>query len=190
MKKDYLRAIKNDMWDVRSSKKWLQLSLKSKLKELEADRKAALDEHFASVEDRESWVSGYFARQINENYDRRRAELISSEYEAYHNNQTYQLIYKDGREVVISAEDILSGEPFPKMSDIVYAYLMSADDEMDTETGDLDFYSDERLKACDYDYEAEDDRRWQYETAIQFKFGTEWAEKYHRAHPEFVPAAI
>ena len=111
-------------------------------------------------------------------------------YDRWHNDQMYHLIYKDGSEVVITAEEILSGEPFPKMSDIVYAEMSSADDHMDTETGNLYWYSDERMEACDWDYDVEGERVWQYETAIQYKFGTEWAKRYSRQHPEFIPMAI
>ena len=68
--------------------------------------------------------------------------------------------------------------------------MSSAYDHMDTETGDLFWYSDERMEACGWNYEIEDDRRWQYETAIQFKFGTEWAQRWRQMHPEFVPVEI
>ena len=76
------------------------------------------------------------------------------------------------------------------MSDIVYAEMPSADDHMDTETGDLYWYSDERMAACGGDYVAEDEAVWQYETAIQYKFGTEWAKRWSQKYPEFVPMEI
>lgn len=187
MKKDILRCIKNDMWETRHNKKYVQAMLKAQLAELEARRKEAIAEN-DDVADKE--VRGWFNRDVNRAYDRRRQELISSVYDFWHNDQMYHLIYKDGSEVVITAEEILGGEPFPKMSDIVYAEMSSADDHMDTETGDLFWYSDERMEACGWNYEIEDDRRWQYETAIQFKFGTEWAQRWRQMHPEFVPVEI
>ena len=187
MKKDILRCIKNDMWETRHNKKYVQAMLKAQLAELEARRKEAIAEN-DDVADKE--VRGWFNRDVNRAYDRRRQELISSVYDFWHNDQMYHLIYKDGSEVVITAEEILSGEPFPKMSDIVYAEMSSADDHMDTETGDLYWYSDERMEACDWDYDVEGERVWQYETAIQYKFGTEWAKRYSRQHPEFIPMAI
>ena len=76
------------------------------------------------------------------------------------------------------------------MSDIVYAEMSSADDHMDTESGDLDWYTDERMEACGWDYDAEDERRWQYETAIQYKFQTVGSLRWRQEHPEFVPMAI
>ncbi len=187
MKKDILRCIKNDMWETRHNKKYVQAMLKAQLAELEARRKEAIAEN-DDVADKE--VRGWFNRDVNRAYDRRRQELISSVYDFWHNDQMYHLIYKDGSEVVITAEEILGGEPFPKMSDIVYAEMSSADDHMDTETGDLYWYSDERMEACDWDYDVEGERVWQYETAIQYKFGTEWAKRYSRQHPEFIPMAI
>ena len=187
MKKDILRCIKNDMWETRHNKKYVQAMLKAQLAELEARRKEAIAEN-DDVADEE--VRGWFNRDVNRAYDRRRQELISSVYDFWHNDQMYHLIYKDGSEVVITAEEILSGEPFPKMSDIVYAEMSSADDHMDTETGDLYWYSDERMEACDWDYDVEGERVWQYETAIQYKFGTEWAKRYSCQHPEFIPMAI
>lgn len=187
MKKDILRCIKNDMWEVRHCKKDVQALLKRELAELEARRQEALAEN-DSVEDLE--VRGWFNRDTNACYDRRRADLIQNVYDNWHNDQSYHLIYEDGSEVCITAEDILSGEPFPKMSGIVYAEMSSADDHMDTETGDLYWYSDERMAACDWNYDAEDDARWQYETAIQYKFKTEWARRWSALHPEFVPMAV
>ena len=187
MKKDILRCIKNDMWETRHNKKYVQAMLKAQLAELEARRKEAIAEN-DDVADKE--VRGWFNRDVNRAYDRRRQELISSVYDFWHNDQMYHLIYKDGSEVVITAEEILGGEPFPKMSDIVYAEMSSADDHMDTETGDLYWYSDERMEACEWDYDVEGERVWQYETAIQYKFGTEWAKRYSCQHPEFIPMAI
>ena len=188
MKKDILRCIKNDMWETRHSKKDVQAMLKAELAELETRRKEALAENESL--DVSDVSKAWFNRQTNETYDRRRQELISGVYDRWHNDQMYHLIYKDGSEVVITAEEILSGEPFPKMSDIVYAEMSSADDHMDTETGNLYWYSDERMEACDWDYDVEGERVWQYETAIQYKFGTEWAKRYSRQHPEFIPMAI
>ena len=187
MKRDILKLIKNDMWETRHNKKYVQAMLKVQLAELEARRKEAIAEN-DDVADKE--VRGWFNRDVNRAYDRRRQELISSVYDFWHNDQMYHLIYKDGSEVVITAEEILGGEPFPKMSDIVYAEMSSADDHMDTETGDLYWYSDERMAACGGDYAAEDEAVWQYETAIQYKFGTEWAKRWSQKHPEFVPMEI
>ena len=187
MKRDILRLIKNDLGETRHNKKYVQAMLKAQLAELEARRKEAIAEN-DDVADEE--VRGWFNRDVNRAYDRRRQELISSVYDFWHNDQMYHLIYKDGSEVVITAEEILSGEPFPKMSDIVYAEMSSADDHMDTETGDLYWYSDERMEACDWDYDVEGERVWQYETAIQFRFGTEWAKRWNQKHPEFVPMEI
>ena len=187
MKRDILKLIKNDMWETRHNKKDVQAMLKAQLAELEARRKEAIAEN-DDVADEE--VRGLFNRDVNRAYDRRRQELISNVYDFWHNDQMYHLIYKDGSEVAITAEEILSGEPFPKMSDIVYAEMSSADDHMDTETGNLYWYSDERMEACDWDYDVEGERVWQYETAIQYKFGTEWSKRYSRVHPEFVPMEI
>ena len=187
MKRDILKLIKNDMWETRHNKKDVQAMLKAQLAELEARRKEAIAEN-DDVADEE--VRGWFNRDVNRTYDRRRQELISNVYDFWHNDQMYHLIYKDGSEVAITAEEILSGEPFPKMSDIVYAEMSSGDDHMDTETGNLYWYSDERMEACDWDYDVEGERVWQYETAIQYKFGTEWSKRYSRVHPEFVPMEI
>lgn len=188
MKKDVLRIIKNDMWDVLSNKKYLQAEIKVRLREIEGRRKEALAEYKDLPED--DFYRQYMFRSLNERYDRERIEVIGNLFEQWHNSQSYYLIYKDGSCVCITAEDILGGEKFPKVSDVVYAYMVSADDEMDTETGDLDFYTEERMEACDYDYDIEDERKWQYETAVEFKFGTEWSRKYQLAHPEFVPMSI
>lgn len=187
MKKDVLRTIKNDMHEVHYCKKDVQHQIKVELAELEFCRKKALAENndVADLEMR-SWLN----RQINESYRHNCSKIIMDLYDDWHNNQTYYLIYNDGSEVVISAEEILRGEPFPKMSDIVYAEMYSADEHIDTEVGNLDWYSDERMKACDWNYDDEDERKWQYETAIQFKFGTEWSARWHQNHPEFVPMSI
>jgi len=188
MNKQTLRTIKNDMWDVLSNKKYVQASIKQLQKEIERERKEALEEYIGLPED--DWYRSYGFRITNEAYDRRLADAVDYLYSQWHNDQVYYLIYKDGSEVVISAEEILGGVKFPKVSDVVYAEMSSADDHMDTETGDLDWYSDAAMEACDYDYDAEDERKWQYETAIQYKFGTEWARRWQQSHPEFAPVAI
>lgn len=187
MKKDILRYIKNDMRETRRKKKYVQAMLKAQLAGMEDRRKEALAEN-DSVADLE--MRSWFNRQTNELYTRRRSELIQNVYGFWHNDQMYYLIYKDGSEVVITAEEILSGEPFPKMSDIVYTELSSDDDHMDTETGDLHWYSEERMDACNWDYDVESEAVWQYEAAIQFKFGTDWARRWAVTHPEFVPMEV
>lgn len=185
MKKDVLRYIKNDMWEVLSNKKYLQAEIKGKLKEIEERRKEALAEYKNLPED--DWYRQYAFRTTNEHFDSERVRAIFDLYERWHNNQSYYLIYKDGSCVCITAEDILGGEKFPKVSDVVYAYMMSADDELDTESGDLDFYSDERMEACDWDYSVEDERKEVYEMSIEVRFGTDCGKKYQQRHPEFVP---
>ncbi len=188
MKRDILRLIKNDMWEVRHCKKDVQQQVKVELAELESRRKEALAEYAGLPED--DWYRAYAFRTTNERYDKLRLEVIGRVMYNWQNDQSYHLIYKDGSEVCITAEEILSGEPFPKMSDIVYAEMSTADDHMDTETGDLHWYSDESMEACGWNYDAEDERKWQYETAIQYKFGTEWSRRYSREHPDFVPMSI
>lgn len=188
MKKDVLRTIKNDMWNVLGNKKYLQADIKVRLAEIEASRKEALK---ANAEmDVSAEALAWLNQRTNETYDKRRVDCIWNLYEQYHNDQSYYLIYKDGSEVCITAEDILAGEKFPKVSDVVYAQMQSADDDMDTEIGNRDFYSEERLAACDYDYSVEDERKEQYEIAIAFKFDTEWSRQYAAKHPKFVPAVV
>ncbi len=188
MLKDVLKTIKQDMKDVRSNKPYMQAVLKAELAELEARRKEALSEYADLPES--DWYRGYAFRTTNEMYDQRRIEVIGRVIYQWHNDQSYHLIYKDGSVTCITAEEILSGEPFPKLSDIVYAEMSSADDHIDTETGDLHWYSDEHMEACDWNYEVEDDHKWQYETAIQYKFHTEWSIRWKAEHPDFVPQPI
>lgn len=188
MKKDVLRTIKNDMWDVRANKKYCQAEIKLRLREVEQRRKDALAEYEALPED--DFFRSYAFRTTNERFDRERIDVVKEVFDRYDNYQSYYLIYNDGSSVVITAEEILGGEPFPKMSGIVYAQMVSADDYMDTESGDLDFYTDESLQKCGYDYSVEDERKYQYELAIEFKFGTQWSKELHASHPEFVPMAI
>ena len=135
MKKDILRYIKNDMWETRHCKKDVRDMLKYELAELETRRKEELNDNAALDVSPESLA--YFNRQTNERYNKRRQELIGQVIDRFHNDQMYHLIYKDGSEVCILAEEILSGAQFPKMSDIVYAEMSSGDDHMDTESGDL-----------------------------------------------------
>ena len=188
MLKDVLKVIKNDMWTVLSNKKYLQAQIKNALREIEADRKGALAENAATATSHETLV--FWNRTTNEIYDRKRISAINHLFEQWHNDQSYYLIYKDGSEATITAEEILGGEPFPKVSNVVYAEMSSADDHLDTESGDLNWYSDEAMEACDYDYDAEGERKWQYEAAIQYKFGTAWSARFAQSHPEFIPAAL
>lgn len=188
MNKETLRYIKNDMWQTLYNKKDLQAVLKRKLKQVEAERKEALAENEGYGYDENSLA--WFNERTNRIYNQRRIAVIENEYSQWHNDKSYYLIYKDGSCVCISAEEILGGEKFPKMSDIVYAMLQSADEIIDTEGGDVDWYSDAHMEACDWNYKVEDNRKWQYETAIEFKFGTEWAIKYRQNNPGFIPVEI
>ncbi len=178
-----LRAITNDAWENTLNKKYVNAQIERRLAEIEDRRKEALAEYAGLPED--DWYRAYAIRTTNENYDRICAEAVDSIINQWHNDQSYYFIYKDGSCVAITAEEILRGAKRPLLTGIAYACLLSADDHYDTETGDLDFYTDERMEACDWNYDAEDERKWQYETAIEFKFGTEWSKK----HPEFAPAA-
>lgn len=104
MKRDILKYIKNDMWYTRHDKKDVQAMLKAELAELEARRKEELDDNAALDVSPESLA--HFNWQTNERYDRRRQELIGRVIDRFHNDQMYHLIYKDGSEVVITAEEI------------------------------------------------------------------------------------
>lgn len=126
--------------------------------------------------------SGYRKDQIHREYVNRLARLQNSIVSQYSNDQMYYLIYRDGSDVAISAEDILLGEKFPKITDVVYAEMSSADDHFDTETGELDWISDSALEKYG-DYDSADSAKDDYETKIQFKYGTEWSKK----HPELNP---
>ena len=187
MNKKTLKYIKNDMWEVLYNKKYVQAGLKAELKELEADRKRVLAGYAKSEDKLFRTVSSIM---VNERYDRLRVETIQNQIAGWHSDQSYYLIYQDRSEVCITAEDILNGEKFPSMSNIVYAELQSADEHIDTERGELNWYSEEVLEACDYNYEVEDNRKWQYEAAIQFKFDTVWSRRYKKKNPDFIPLNI
>ena len=62
MKRDILKLIKNDMWETRHNKKYVQAMLKAQLAELEARRKEAIAEN-DDVADEE--VRGWFNRDVN-----------------------------------------------------------------------------------------------------------------------------
>lgn len=176
------------MRDIRSSRANCQAEISRRIKELERERREALADY--EQYEKTDWFRISATRQINEAYDGQKARAVNEVYNSWHNDQMYHLIYADGSEVVISAEDILGGEKLPRLTGIVYAELSSADDHFDTETGDLFWYAEERMQACGYDYDAEDERRWRYETAIQYKYGTTWSKFWSIKHPEFVPPEL
>ena len=188
MRKDILKVIKEGLRECRRNKQYFQRAVKQRVKEIEAERKEDLAELTSLPED--DWYRQMRYRDRNKYYDRLICKEVYEVCKMFHNDESYYLIYRDGSEVVITAEEILNGEPFPKLSNIVYAEMSSADDHMDTERGDLDWYSDAAMEVCDYDYDAEDERKWQYETAIQFKFGTAWSTRFAQGHPEFVPVVL
>ena len=188
MLKAELKSIKNDLWEVLGNKKYVQSAIKQMKREIEAERKAELARYATITSD--AWTLAYWKRQDDERYGRLLRERTDYIISQYHCDQSYHLIYKDGSEACVTAEEILSGEPFPKVSNIVYAELSSGYENYDTETGDLDFYSEEAMEACDGNYEAEDERRWQYDAAIEIKYGTEWGKRWTREHPDFVPVAL
>ncbi len=188
MLKDRLKSIKADIRDVRSNRSACQSELNRRLRELERERRNALAENERS---KASEACRLCERdRIEKRFAQLRMVAIDDIYSRWHDEQVYYLIYRDGSEVIISAEDILSGEKLPRLTGIAYAELSSANEHYDTETGDLFWYSDEHMQACGYDDEAEDDRKWQYETAIQYKFSTPWSQRWRKEHPDFVPQEI
>ena len=188
MLKDRLKAIKADMRDVRSNRAACRSELNYHLRRLERERREALAENKRC---KASEAYRLFERdRIEKRFEQLRAIAADDILSRWHNEQVYYLIYRDGSEAIISAEDILVGENLPRLTGIAYAEMFSADEHFDTETGELDWYAEERLQACGYDYEAEDDRKWQYETAIQYKFSTPWSQRWQKEHPDFVPQEI
>ena len=189
MLKGYLKSIKDDLWSVLSEKKYVQRAIKERERELKAYLKGEMARNAEIWRDYPDALA-YQNRQDKERVDRLLFKAVTEISGMHHNDQSYHLIYKDGSEACVTAEEILLGEPFPKVSDVVYAELSSADDNYDTETGDLNFYSNEAMEACDGDYAAEDERRWQYDAAIEIKYGTKWGIRWMQNHPDFVPVAL
>lgn len=188
MLKDRLKSIKADMRDVRGNRAACRSELDRRLRELERERREALAENERSEISEACRLCE--RDRIEKRFERLQAIAVDDIYSRWHDDQVYYLIYRDGSEAIISAEDILSGEKLPRLTGIAYAEMSSADEHFDTETGELDWYAEERLQACGYDYEAEDDRKWQYETAIQYKFSTPWSRRWQKEHPDFVPQKI
>ena len=188
MLKNMLTAIKEDLKNVRSNRGFVQDEIKRKTREIEAGRKAELAENARTFDNPESL--DFWTRKTNETFNSQLTKAISDIFARYHEDQSYHIIYKDGSEVCVTAEEILGGEPFPKLTGIVYAELSSGWENYDTETGNLDFYSEKAMEACDGDYDTEDERRWQYDAAIEIKYGTEWGTRWMWNHPDFVPVAL
>lgn len=182
MKKEILSFIKKDMCEVRSNRKLYKAQLKHELNELEIRRKDALAIYVGIPvsDDYGEYSLGY----INDLYKSCRNRVIESVRNDFYNEQTYYIIYKDHTEVYITAEDILNGEKLPKFTDIVYAEIISADNHMDTETGEIEW------EKGPYDNFVADQIRWEYETAIQYKYGTEWSKRFGMLHPDYVPMEI
>lgn len=143
MLKDRLKAIKADMRDVRGNRAACQGQVRQKLRELEQECREALMECARAYADEGCRLCEQ--DRINRRFDQLRDIAIGKIYNQWHNDQQYYLIYADGSDVVVSAEDILSGEKLPRLSGIVYAELSSVYDHFDTETGELSWYSEERL---------------------------------------------
>lgn len=142
--------------------------IKAQIKKIEKEFAERMAEELATYSD----PDGYFAMQYKESMERRMRDAIFAEYSRWDGETHYYLIYKDGSCVCISDEDLISGDPMPKLTNIVYAYYQDGYDEMDTESGSLHFYEGDEV-----DYEAEDARKQAYEDAIEVKFGTEYGRR-------------
>lgn len=176
MKQDYWKMIRENMREVRKLRDTCLREIRQESKE----ERRSYRQRMSEVPEHD--YSGYRKDQIYREYNNRLARLQDSILRQYNNDQVYYLIYRDGSDVTISAEDILLGEKFPKITDVVYAEMSSADDHVDTETGELDWISDSALdKYGDYDssYAAKDE----YEIKIQFKYETEWARRHSELNP-------
>lgn len=97
----------------------------------------------------------------------------------YDGENSYYLIYKDGSCVSIMDSDLISGEKRPKLTDIVYAMYSGPCDSWDTETGKLTWYEG-CITDGNFDFETEDQRKMDYENAIEIKYGTEYGKRIGR----------
>jgi len=189
MLKDMLKTIKEDMRSVRSYRQDFQAELKEQLAEIETARKDALarDTEFA-YDKNDKWHIACCNRETNKRYDSLKQKATEDIIWRYDNGQVYRFIYKDGSEAHISAREILNGAKLPRLSNIAYAEMSDADWHIDTETGELNWYSNEHMEACGWDEDVADESVFQYETAIEVKYGTEWGKRYSQEHPKFEAA--
>lgn len=95
---------------------------------------------------------------------------INNLYKSYDGETMYYIIYKDGSCIAISDEDLINNEKMPKLTDIVFASYNGPNDSWDTEIGELHWYEDVD------DYEAEDERKAEYENAIEIKYNTKYGK--------------
>ena len=162
--RELLKEIKERMKDSHKNVYYIN----KQIKKIEKEFAERAKEELATYSD----PDGYFAMQYKESMRVRLQRAILDEYNRWDGETHYYLIYKDGSCVCTSDEDLISGDPMPKLTDIVYAHYQDGYDEMDTESGALHFYEGD-----DVDYEAEDARKQAYEDAIEVKYGTEYGRR-------------
>lgn len=112
----------------------------------------------------------YINSEINSCYRRHLIEKASELLENFHYNESFMIIYKNGTQSLISAEEILTGEVKGiDYSNWAYAYMLDAGEEMDTDTGELEY---------DISIDEEAEAHEEYMHNIEVKYGTEWGKKH------------
>ena len=183
MKRAVLKDIKEDLKFYKDQKKELREALDEVHKDVQreyelAQAKIALE---PNTEKKLGLLETACVARKHEHTER-----IKKTYDVFYSDHEYTLIYADGTEVNLTALAIMRGEKFPKLSGIVYAIMYADGVFVDTEHGELDFFSDERMEKAGYGERVEVARQYDYLTAIRSKYITEWSLKYRAEHREFV----
>jgi len=164
MKKDVLAQIISSVKEIIGNRKCYNAEYKVLEKE-QIKSAISADCYFTDKDDPNwEWIN-YTRGWLRTHLLKERTQLLDN----YHINQSFQFIYKDGSQRLFSAEEILTGQTTHiNYSNIAYAHMLTAYEEMDTESGELnyDISEDDQAEA----YEA-------YQTAIEIKYQTAWGKK-------------
>jgi len=187
MIKENLNTIKERIKEIKDNRKLVKAIFKEEFNKLEKEKKHMINEYKKEYKNNEFYLD-HMIRTAENIYQKKVSQMCNNTINNYSCEAGIYLIYKDGTDAYVLEDDLLTGyDEFPKITNIAYAEYSDGYEHYDTETGELDWYSDERMEQCDYEYEIEDENKFQYEMSIQCKFHTEYSEKYMIDNPNFVP---
>lgn len=165
IKKDCLKTIIESIKEVQGNVKDYNRQYKQLVKE-QIKRAKKLGEYYEPALSFIGTWENYLPSWLRDSFQRDRNSLL----ESWDPEATYYFIYRDGSHRCFNSEEILTGEVTQiKFSGIAYAHMLNPWEEIDTETGELnyDYSEDDQLEAHE-----------EYMNNIERKYKTEWGIKH------------
>ncbi len=165
IKKDYLKTIIESIREVQGNVKYYNSRYKQLIKRQIKQAKELGEYYEPALSSLGTWEN-FLPSWLRDSFQKERSGLL----QYFDPEASYYFVYRDGSNRCFNSEEILTGEATRiKLSGIVYAHMNDPWQEIDTETGELnyDYSEDDQLAAHE-----------EYMNNIERKYKTEWGLKH------------